>query len=97
MLFFLLLYIFIENKHVIVHFKFVSFPRIFVYIVVFVMYCSFNSFNIFHLILSYHLSYLILSYHIASFSAPLVSQMGHLVTHWGTLFESVKSDPLMGH
>ena len=37
-----------------------------------------------------------LSYLIANFSAPLFAKVGHLVPHWGTIFESVKSAPLNG-
>ena len=37
--------------------------------------------------------YLILVPH---FSAPLFAKVGHLVPHWGTIFESVKSAPLNG-
>ena len=38
----------------------------------------------------------VLSYLIANFSAPLFAKVGHLVPHWGTIFESVKSAPLNG-
>ena len=38
----------------------------------------------------------VLSYLIANFSAPLFAKVGHLVPHWSTIFESVKSAPLFG-